>query len=420
MRIEPGSVGTRWIGTSIAVFVVAFALRLTLAILFPNFGVAAPGEMERVATSWATTGQLANPYLIPTGPTAHLAPLYPMLFGSILWIFGTGWGGQFAMTLLSCVLAALRCALMIPLALVLGLGFRIAFLAAALSTFYISAFNTELRGWWEAPLCALLLVVLVMLAVRFYNSPAFTVWTAIGLGLFGGLALLVSPSLLPTLVVFLVFMGRPGWHMPKVFALWLTGLVLTAGLVLLPWTIRNARVLGSPIVFRSNLGLELSMAYDDRQRTSASDGDILSVHPSHNMAVSEEIARIGEVAFMKNRMRQATAWMESHPFATARLMAVHFWYFWFPPSENIIFRVILAGLTLFALAGLWTLYKVKPQSALLISLIWITFPLTYYVTYWSSRYRYPMEWTLVLCAAAFVGSLLGQLKPKAELAASPS
>jgi hypothetical protein len=103
--------------------------------------------------------------------------------------------------------------------------------------------------------------------------------------------------------------------MPKALALWLIGLALTAGFVLLPWTIRNARVLGSPIVLHSNLGLELSMAYNDLERTTVMDPDITDVHPLHNMAVSEEIARIGEAAFMKNRMRQATAWMESRPFA---------------------------------------------------------------------------------------------------------
>ena len=94
---EPPS-RSRLFTSVIVIFALAFALRLTLAILFPTFGVAAPSEMERVARSWAMTGQLANPYLVPTGPTAHLAPLYPMLTGSILWMFGTGEGGGFAVS----------------------------------------------------------------------------------------------------------------------------------------------------------------------------------------------------------------------------------------------------------------------------------------------------------------------------------
>jgi hypothetical protein len=41
-------------------------------------------------------------------------------------------------------------------------------------------------------------------------------------------------------------------------------------------------------------------------------------------------------------------------------------------------------------------------AAWLTGLIWISFPLLYYVTFWSSRYRYPMDWTLVLCSAVLV------------------
>jgi hypothetical protein len=303
---------------------------------------------------------------------------------------------------------------MIPLAIVLGLGFRIGCLAAALSTVYISAFNTELRGKWEAPLCALFLMLLVALAVRFYKAPAFTIWTAIGYGLFSGLALLLSPALLLTLIAFLVITVRLGLRGPKVYALWLTGIIVTTGLVLVPWTVRNARVLGSPIMFRSNLGLELSLAYNDAQRADPLGADVTSPHPWFNVAVSREIARVGEVAFNRDKKRQAMEWIRANPFAAARLFAGHFWHFWFPPTANIIFRVILAFFTLFALAGLLAMYKMNAQAGLLIGLIWISFPLVYYLTFWLSRYRYPMEWTLVLCSAVLVEQLwprFGERKP---------
>lgn len=394
------------------VFVLAFAFRLGLAVAFPNFGVAAPGEMERIAQSFATTGQLANPYLTTTGPTAHVAPLYPILIGSIYSVFGSGDRGRFVQTIFSCVMAALRCALIIPLTILLGLGFRTGCLAAALSTLYISAFNTELRGWWEAPLCALAVMAAVALAKRFDNQPEFSIRTAAGYGLFAGAALSLSPPLLLMLATLLLLTAKPGLRAPRAYALWLGGIIVTAALVLLPWTIRNARVLGSPIVFRSNFGLELSLAYNDSQQASAMDPGIVSTHPLHNVAVSEEVARLGEVSFNRNRQRQATEWIEAHPLAAARLMVRHAFYFWFPPAENIIVRLIFAGLTLFALAGLVTMYRLNARSATLIALVWITFPLIYYITYWSSRYRYPMEWTLVLCSAVLIEQLWQRLRGK--------
>ena len=79
--------------------------------------------------------------------------------------------------------------------------------------------------------------------------------------------------------------------------------------------------------------------------------------------------------------------------------------------------MILTLLTLFGLAGLLVMYKMNSRSGVLIGLIWITFPLIYYVTFWSSRYRYPMEWTLVLCSAVFVEQLwerFGKCKTKVE------
>ena len=76
-----------------------------------------------------------------------------------------------------------------------------------------------------------------------YKAPTFTIWTAIGYGLFSGVALLISPVLLLTLIAFLVFTVRLGLRMPKAYALWLVGIIVTAGLVLLPWAVRNVRVL---------------------------------------------------------------------------------------------------------------------------------------------------------------------------------
>jgi hypothetical protein len=39
--------------------------------------------MERVARNLAEIGTLGNPYLVPTGPSAHHAPFYPLLLSLI-------------------------------------------------------------------------------------------------------------------------------------------------------------------------------------------------------------------------------------------------------------------------------------------------------------------------------------------------
>src|SRR5512146_619934 len=70
-----------------------------LAYVFAHFKTYQPNEnllnsaLESlgIAHSLATTGRFADPfYSMPTGPTAHLAPLYPAILGLILYIWGEG------------------------------------------------------------------------------------------------------------------------------------------------------------------------------------------------------------------------------------------------------------------------------------------------------------------------------------------
>ena len=40
-------------------------------------------EVSRIAESIAWQGKFADPYMIPTGPTAHNAPIYPFLLSLV-------------------------------------------------------------------------------------------------------------------------------------------------------------------------------------------------------------------------------------------------------------------------------------------------------------------------------------------------
>jgi hypothetical protein len=79
-------------------------------------------EMERAAISLAETGVLGNPYAIPTGPTAHVAPLYAGLLAIIFSLFGTGVDGEIVKVCLSTVLSVVPYSLMPRLAESLGVN----------------------------------------------------------------------------------------------------------------------------------------------------------------------------------------------------------------------------------------------------------------------------------------------------------
>src|SRR5262245_23984441 len=97
---------------------LCFALALTfrLAILY---GTGADKthdrfEMVTVAKTFARTGQIANAYMIlPTGPTAHVAPAYPVLLGYVYRVFGDGDLGDNAKQILACSISAARAALVV-------------------------------------------------------------------------------------------------------------------------------------------------------------------------------------------------------------------------------------------------------------------------------------------------------------------
>ena len=388
----------RLVVAMLVLFVVAFAVRFALVLAFPNFDLPIRGEMERVAVSWATTGQLANPYATPTGPTAHVAPLYPIVLGSIYRLFGLGANGHLVQAAFSCTCSAMRSSFLLLLAVLLGLGFRTGWVAGLLSVGYIAAFSTELRGAWEAPLAGLFLMVFVVLAANFYRAPTFGLRGALAYGALAGTGVLLSPTLAPPMAAFVACTIPLGLRQWKRYAVWLATLAVVAVLVVLPWLIRNQRLLGKPVI-RSNFGLELSLAYNDSGSASALDPSITASHPLQNPVVSQEVARKGELAFNRAREKQARAWIRQHPAAALRLFGKHFIYFWFPPSLHPAMRVALYGITISSLLGFILLLSQNRLAASVIGLIWLTFPLIYYVTYWSSRYRYPMEWTLLLCSA---------------------
>lgn len=75
----------------VLIFLLSFAIRATLLASWADTHedfYRLRGETGRVALSLLRTGQFADPYMIPTGPTAHPTPLWPALLYLIYHAFG--------------------------------------------------------------------------------------------------------------------------------------------------------------------------------------------------------------------------------------------------------------------------------------------------------------------------------------------
>src|SRR5512135_1553438 len=123
---SPGEIGGRLSLQRIALLIFA-ASYLIYAISpqgRPSFSDLTKGaEIPRVALSLVQEGSFAHPfYSLPTGPTAHTAPAYVLLYALVAKVFGIGWIGARVLWALNVGFLALQLALLPMLSDRLGLG----------------------------------------------------------------------------------------------------------------------------------------------------------------------------------------------------------------------------------------------------------------------------------------------------------
>jgi hypothetical protein len=390
------------------IFLAALLFRLAAVLVTDQIHWFPRKEMVRIALAFAERGELADPFAAPTGPTALAPPLYPIFLGLIFRVFGTGVTAEAVKCLFTCVVSALRCALLPWLAVCLGLRLRTGVVAGILAVFYIGALSTDIKGDWAEAYVATALLGFFLAAIRIGENADITWKTAVTQGVLWGLALLLSPAVASALGAFLLvgalrFLRTAPWQYMRFGAV----LGLVAAVVISPWPVRNQLRLGSPIWAKDNFGIMLlnsnhpGAGWD----VSANEQFIETTTPSWVPAVALKLKAVGEVAYDKSQAEEAKQWIRDNPGTFARLVALRAFHFWFPPGQNDIHTVLEAGFTLFALAGLYLLYFQHRPAALLILSLWLLYPPVYYIMLWSSRYRYPINWTLLLTASVALSYL---------------
>jgi hypothetical protein len=176
---------------------------------------------------------------------------------------------------------------------------------------------------------------------------------------------------------------------------------LVAVLVICPWPVRNFIQLGSPIWAKDNFGIMLLNSNHPGAGWDVLGNEdfIEQTTPSWQPEVALRLKAVGEVAYDKSQASEAKEWIRSHPDTFAQLVGLRIFHFWFPPGLNVLHTVLEAGLTVISIAGLYLLYRRHRAAALLILGVWLLYPPVYYIMLWSSRYRYPINWTLLFTAA---------------------
>jgi hypothetical protein len=305
-------------------------------------------------------------------------------------------------------------------------GFGVASAAAWLWALFPNAIIIPFEWIWDTSLSALLMAALLWATLELAESQRVRHWALYGL--LWGFAMLTNPAAALVYPVLLLWAGYRAGKCERRWT-WLARPALGAGITVLccvPWTVRNYVEFHKLIPLRSNFAFELYIGnnenYDGRHRFQP--GAITQ---------DREILRylhMGETAFMEEEQRKAVAFITAHPRIEAWLVTQRFVDFWtgtatpvaaLRQADSLWLRLLLVcndAAPLGALLGIVLLLVTKNPDALPIVSIPVLFPLLYYATHTSLRYRHPIDPVVLLLGAIGANGLwrigLGKLRRKSR------
>jgi hypothetical protein len=268
---------------------------------------------------------------------------------------------------------------------------------------------------WDTSLSAFLAATILWATLELSESSRWRDWC--GSGLLWGFTLLTNPaigSLLPFLLGWAA--NRQRRRNPLRAQAWVWRPVAALGLAILccvPWTIRNYSVFHRFVPLRSNFAFELYIGnnenYDEKYRHMPG--------PITKDRETLRYLRMGEMPFLDEERRKATRFIETHPRMELVLFGDRFAAFWsgapfawetFLAADSWLVRglilcAVLSGLG--ALGGIMVLLWKRSAYTFPLAVCPVVFPLVYYVTHTSLRYRHPVDPVVVLLTAVAGGAV---------------
>jgi 4-amino-4-deoxy-L-arabinose transferase-like glycosyltransferase len=356
-------------------------------------------EPGHIAVSLATGKGFSSPLGGDTGPTAWLAPVYPLILAAIFRIFGVHTFASFlAAAGLNIVFSTLT---VVPIFLVgrrIG-GASVGALAAWLWAVFPNAIKLPVESLWDGSLAALLAAIILWATLELADRRDLWEWYAYGL--LWGLALMTNPSL-GALLPFLV--GWLAWRAQRVA--WFLMTVAAALLCCLPWMLRNGREFHRFVPLRSAAGLALWLGRFDQSTSSPG-----RMHPIDNPVERARYVELGEMDYMQEKQAEALQFMTDHPADEARAAWSHFVAIWSGGSPrpladlvssnwSVGFILLFNLLSAFgALAGAVVLFRRGSRYWFPLAVVPTVFPLVYYLALGIARYRHPMDPVLLVLTA---------------------
>jgi len=404
------------LGSTVFITLIAMSLRIAYVIhqagLIPSEALATvpfQNEVGNVAAALADGRGFCCLFRQATGPTAWLAPVYPLLLAVLFKLFGTFTLASFyAAVSLNCAFSSLAC---IP---VCYAGQRIgkpvaAALAAWIWAVFPSGIVMPFEWIWDTSLSALLGAALLWATLRIGDSISCR--EASLYGLLWGVSLLTNPalgSLLPFLWAWIFYR-----HVASK-TLRASPLLLAAGVMILvctPWTLRNYVQFHRFIPLRSNFVYEFwsgnNEIFDEHSRAT------------NRITRYEEVhlyRQEGETEFLHEKWLKAVNFVRTHPGLYLQLFGRRVIATWlgtetpwrdFSQSDSLFVRFVFlwnAVALLGIVSGLARLLLARSPYFFPLAAFPLVFPITFYVAHTTLRHRHPADPVIALILAfAIVG-----------------
>lgn len=383
------------------ILLLAVVARLVVALAFFELKPPPPltswgFENIAIARSLHDGHGFSSPFFSSSGPTAFMAPGYPLFLAGVMAVFGTG-------SLAATVIVALQeCFSLLIVAIVMltareHFGERTANLAGFMCAVTPAMLLAPVRIW-DTSASALVLVGIFWAAA----SGILATWKFVPAGVACAITGLVNPALIPAVWAISAW----GAWKSRVFP-W-AGIIAFC-IVFSPWPLRNAAVMHAFIPLRTDFGYELWIG-----NHPGGDGNFdESMNPMMSATERSAFVQQGELAYLHEKGVLARAYISSNPGRFASLTLNRIGQFWTGAEAGT--EAAGVPILLLAIAGFALLWRRK-SVALLYALPLLIFPLPYYITHVYVRFLYVIDPLLILLAATAVEAFLTYVRPSGATA----
>ncbi|MDE1178605.1 MAG: hypothetical protein PW789_18680 [Edaphobacter sp.] len=409
---EEGSRRLRW-----RLFWVGLAIRILYILVVRPYHVRPLNdhfqfgwEAGRIARALVTGYGYADPFTGHSGPTAWLAPLYPLLMAAVFKVFGVYTAlSAFVLLAINSVLSAAMAPAIYEIAHRCydsrGLGRRVALWSGWIWTLYPAAMQYAVRWFWEMSLttCAFTWIIVIALRLRRIGEDDesqrhndLLLWSVFGL--LWAAIFLANPSVilvLPVTAIWILMGSRSGSQLTQGL-----GRAALAGVLFLacvtPWVYRNWVVFHAFIPTRGNLGAEM---YQSMLPSNEAFSWGTTIPAEVDAPEYKRYRQMGELAYVRERNVEANALIAANHGRFVRYAIKRVYFFWFgvpkPEDHGILVeatrRLNYCFICTAALMGLALSLRQRVPASGLFTAIFLILPAPYYIVTVQARFRHPIE-----------------------------